>query len=146
MPDYMNALGEQLRKLEALREERTQIAARDKELIGEIEKLEGELSGLFELCGVKSILPEGCKRSHNLYREVYPKKLVSDEEFFEALRKAGYEHLVRESVNAQTLGAMVREWVNPKKKDDDFSEPLTTQNIPRELRGVLGFYEKVRVR
>lgn len=63
-------------------------------------------------------------------------KEVDEDEFFDALRAEGYEHLIKNQVNANSLSALVRELAEDAGVRDE-SSTVIAQHIPEDLRKVL---------
>jgi len=74
---------------------------------------------MFDL-DIQSVEIEGKK----VYRKVsqYP-RIINQEDFFQWLRDNGYAELIKETVNAQTLGSWYREYIS-EHEDASFEEML----------------------
>lgn len=102
----------------------------------EADKLEQQIVDMYADAGVPSLSLDG--KTVYLHRSTYAQRLpgLTSEDVMEALRKSGHGDIVKDSVNGQTLNALVRELC-------DGDEP---KGLPEPLAEVLEMGERFAIR
>ena len=113
-------------KLHALKEEKTALEQKLKTLNTEIEGLELHLIEIMEIQNVNKITIGGKTFSIGTRLFASP-KAEQKEEVYQWFRENGYDSIVKETINANTLASTVKEM------DDE---------IPSDLKHMLNLYEK----
>jgi len=137
-----NRLFELADQLKRLREEKDTQAALLKDLNVEIDETEFKLSEAmavaecsnFTRCGKQFILTTTTRWSAESDRK---------DELYAALRENGYDHLF--TVNAQTLGAFVREQVEEYANASPGTGAIDDAHVPDWLAGLVKSYDDVGV-
>jgi hypothetical protein len=125
-----------VRRYKELREAEKAADAEKSAIKEEADALEGRLIEMFSDAGVPSISLDG--KTIYLHRSTYAQRLpgVDTDDVKAALREAGAGDLIKESINANTLSAYVRELLDV----DD------APGLPEPLQGILELGERFAVR
>lgn len=125
-----------VRRYKELREAEKAADAEKAAIKEEADALEGRLIEMFSDAGVPSISLDG--KTIYLHRSTYAQRLpgIDTDDLKAALREAGAGDLIKESINANTLSAYVRELL-------DVDE---APGLPEPLVGVLELGERFAVR